>query len=95
MFTVCLQIVTVMSTIDDLNYPEKTETYYIVNAPYIFSACWKVGNRIRLVDHSILMYFFQTVEMLLMMCSIVVTLFAGSKTPSAGKNQEESSGAAW
>lgn len=31
-----------MSTIDDLNYPEKTMTYYIVNAPYIFSACWKV-----------------------------------------------------
>ncbi|KAL5987975.1 hypothetical protein ACLOJK_035737 [Asimina triloba] len=28
--------------VDDLNYPEKTDTYYIVNAPYIFSACWKV-----------------------------------------------------
>ncbi|KAJ9551223.1 hypothetical protein OSB04_015268 [Centaurea solstitialis] len=27
---------------DDLNYPEKTDTYYIVNAPYVFSACWKV-----------------------------------------------------
>jgi hypothetical protein len=37
-----LQIVTAISTVDDLNYPEKTETYYIVNAPYIFSACWKV-----------------------------------------------------
>ncbi|KAG9144128.1 hypothetical protein Leryth_013772 [Lithospermum erythrorhizon] len=36
------QLLTVISTIDDLNYPEKTETYYIVNAPYIFSACWKV-----------------------------------------------------
>ncbi|KAF3453291.1 hypothetical protein FNV43_RR03731 [Rhamnella rubrinervis] len=37
-----IKLMTVISTIDDLNYPEKTETYYIVNAPYIFSACWKV-----------------------------------------------------
>ncbi|CAN1336585.1 Phosphatidylinositol/phosphatidylcholine transfer protein SFH3 [Linum perenne] len=35
-------LMTVISTVDDLNYPEKTNTYYIVNAPYIFSACWKV-----------------------------------------------------
>ncbi|KAD4178823.1 hypothetical protein E3N88_27414 [Mikania micrantha] len=31
-----------IASIDDLNYPEKTDTYYIVNAPYVFSACWKV-----------------------------------------------------
>ncbi|XP_057982418.1 phosphatidylinositol/phosphatidylcholine transfer protein SFH2-like [Malania oleifera] len=37
-----IQLMTTISTIDDLNYPEKTDTYYIVNAPYIFSACWKV-----------------------------------------------------
>ncbi|KAL8142152.1 hypothetical protein V2J09_015184 [Rumex salicifolius] len=37
-----LKLLTVISTIDDLNYPEKTDTYYVVNAPYIFSACWKV-----------------------------------------------------
>jgi len=37
-----LQLLTAISTIDDLNYPEKTDTYYIVNVPYIFSACWKV-----------------------------------------------------
>ncbi|XP_047337042.1 phosphatidylinositol/phosphatidylcholine transfer protein SFH11-like isoform X2 [Impatiens glandulifera] len=37
-----IKLLTVISSIDDLNYPEKTETYYIVNAPYIFSACWKV-----------------------------------------------------
>ncbi|WOH00167.1 hypothetical protein DCAR_0519525 [Daucus carota subsp. sativus] len=37
-----IKILTVISTIDDLNYPEKTDTYYVVNAPYIFSACWKV-----------------------------------------------------
>uniref|UniRef100_A0A0D6QZ28 CRAL-TRIO domain-containing protein n=1 Tax=Araucaria cunninghamii TaxID=56994 RepID=A0A0D6QZ28_ARACU len=37
-----IKISTAISTIDDLNYPEKTETYYIVNAPYVFSACWKV-----------------------------------------------------
>lgn len=37
-----MQLLTVISTIDDLNYPEKTDTYYIVNVPYIFSACWKV-----------------------------------------------------
>ncbi|KAJ7960957.1 Phosphatidylinositol/phosphatidylcholine transfer protein [Quillaja saponaria] len=37
-----LKLLTAISTIDDLNYPEKTDTYYIVNAPYIFSACWKV-----------------------------------------------------
>lgn len=37
-----LKVLTAISTIDDLNYPEKTETYYIVNTPCIFSACWKV-----------------------------------------------------
>ncbi|THU64019.1 hypothetical protein C4D60_Mb01t22010 [Musa balbisiana] len=37
-----IKLLTIISTIDDLNYPEKTETYYIVNAPCIFSACWKV-----------------------------------------------------
>uniref|UniRef100_A0A453SFU0 CRAL-TRIO domain-containing protein n=1 Tax=Aegilops tauschii subsp. strangulata TaxID=200361 RepID=A0A453SFU0_AEGTS len=37
-----LQILTAISAVDELNYPEKAETYYIVNAPYIFSACWKV-----------------------------------------------------
>lgn len=38
----CMQLLTVISSIDDLNYPEKSDAYYIVNAPYIFSACWKV-----------------------------------------------------
>ncbi|XP_012074810.1 SEC14 cytosolic factor isoform X1 [Jatropha curcas] len=37
-----IKLMTIISTIDDLNYPEKTKTYYIVNVPYIFSACWKV-----------------------------------------------------
>jgi hypothetical protein len=37
-----MQLLSVISTIDDLNYPEKTDTYYVVNAPYVFSACWKV-----------------------------------------------------
>ncbi|KAK7301904.1 hypothetical protein RJT34_12781 [Clitoria ternatea] len=37
-----LRLLTAISTIDDLNYPEKSDTYFIVNAPYIFSACWKV-----------------------------------------------------
>ncbi|KAL2473129.1 Sec14p-like phosphatidylinositol transfer family protein [Forsythia ovata] len=37
-----IKLLSVISTIDDLNYPEKTQTYYIVNAPYVFSACWKV-----------------------------------------------------
>ncbi|XP_074563211.1 phosphatidylinositol/phosphatidylcholine transfer protein SFH2-like [Curcuma longa] len=37
-----IKLLTTIFTIDDLHYPEKTETYYIVNAPYIFSACWKV-----------------------------------------------------
>ncbi|XP_027336562.1 SEC14 cytosolic factor-like [Abrus precatorius] len=37
-----LRLLTAIATIDDLNYPEKTDTYYIVNAPYVFSACWKV-----------------------------------------------------
>ncbi|KAK1430907.1 hypothetical protein QVD17_14015 [Tagetes erecta] len=37
-----IKLLTVISGIDDLNYPEKTDTYYIVNAPYVFSACWKV-----------------------------------------------------
>ncbi|CAA7015428.1 unnamed protein product [Microthlaspi erraticum] len=36
-----IKLMTAITTIDDLNYPEKTETYYIVNVPYIFSACWK------------------------------------------------------
>ncbi|KAK1317277.1 hypothetical protein QJS10_CPA05g02015 [Acorus calamus] len=37
-----LMLLTIISTVDDLNYPEKTDTYYIVNVPYVFSACWKV-----------------------------------------------------
>ncbi|KAL9254872.1 Phosphatidylinositol/phosphatidylcholine transfer protein SFH2-like protein [Drosera capensis] len=37
-----IKLLTIISSIDDLNYPEKTTTYYIVNVPYIFSACWKV-----------------------------------------------------
>ncbi|KAL3007192.1 hypothetical protein AAZX31_08G321200 [Glycine max] len=37
-----LRLLTALSTIDDLNYLEKTDTYYIVNVPYAFSACWKV-----------------------------------------------------
>lgn len=41
-FSRLMQLLTVISTIDDLNYPEKTDTYYIVNVPYVFSACWKV-----------------------------------------------------
>ena len=40
--SILMQLLTVISTIDDLNYPEKTDTYYIVNVPYVFSACWKV-----------------------------------------------------
>lgn len=42
-----MQLLTVISTIDDLNYPEKTDTYYIVNVPYVFSACWKVCGYIK------------------------------------------------
>lgn len=37
-----MQILSTIATVDDLNYPEKTNTYYIVNAPYIFSSCWKI-----------------------------------------------------
>ncbi|XP_050944947.1 uncharacterized protein LOC103485225 isoform X3 [Cucumis melo] len=35
------KLLTILSTIDDLNYPERTTAYYIVNAPYVFSSCWK------------------------------------------------------
>ncbi|MFS8024169.1 putative CRAL-TRIO lipid binding domain superfamily [Helianthus anomalus] len=37
-----LQVLQTISTVDDLNYPEKTITYCTVNVPYVFSACWKV-----------------------------------------------------
>uniref|UniRef100_A0A0E0LYY8 CRAL-TRIO domain-containing protein n=1 Tax=Oryza punctata TaxID=4537 RepID=A0A0E0LYY8_ORYPU len=37
-----IKMLSTITAIDDLNYPEKTETYFIVNAPYVFSACWKV-----------------------------------------------------
>ncbi|XP_022877916.1 phosphatidylinositol/phosphatidylcholine transfer protein SFH3 isoform X2 [Olea europaea var. sylvestris] len=46
-----IKLLTIISSIDDLNYPEKTVTYYIVNAPYIFSACWKI------MDYSSLPHF--------------------------------------
>lgn len=45
---VLLQLLTIISSIDDLNYPEKTQTYYIVNAPYVFSACWRVRLTLQL-----------------------------------------------
>ena len=41
-----MQMLSTITAVDDLNYPEKTETYYIVNAPYVFSACWKVSAHI-------------------------------------------------
>ena len=41
---ILMQLLTIISSIDDLNYPEKTNTYYIVNTPYIFSTCWKVKD---------------------------------------------------
>lgn len=44
-----LKTSTAIATVDDLNYPEKTDTYYIVNAPYVFSACWKVFTFLALV----------------------------------------------
>jgi hypothetical protein len=31
-----------MSKIDELNYPERANAYYLVNVPYVFSAIWKV-----------------------------------------------------
>ncbi|KAG6420883.1 hypothetical protein SASPL_117427 [Salvia splendens] len=37
-----IKLLTTIASIDNLNYPEKAQTYYIVNAPYVFSACWKV-----------------------------------------------------
>ncbi|KAG7012663.1 Protein real-time [Cucurbita argyrosperma subsp. argyrosperma] len=46
-----IKLLTIISTIDDLNYPEKTNTYFIVNAPYIFSSCWKI------MDYSSLPHF--------------------------------------
>jgi hypothetical protein len=37
-----LKTSTVIATMDDLNYPEKIDIYFIVNAPLVFSTCWKV-----------------------------------------------------
>ncbi|XP_022133025.1 phosphatidylinositol/phosphatidylcholine transfer protein SFH9-like [Momordica charantia] len=37
-----IKLLTILSTIDDLNYPERTTAYYIVNVPYVFSSCWRV-----------------------------------------------------
>jgi hypothetical protein len=31
-----MQLLSVISTIDELNYPEKIDTYYVVNAPMYF-----------------------------------------------------------
>ncbi|CAI0437564.1 unnamed protein product [Linum tenue] len=61
-----IKLLTAISTIDDLNYPEKTDTYYVVNVPYIFSACWKVvkpllqertRKKIQIMDYSSLPHF--------------------------------------
>nr|KAJ0207458.1 hypothetical protein LSAT_V11C500256630 [Lactuca sativa] len=38
-----IKLLTTISTVHDLNYPEKTITYYIVNVPYVFLAYWKLG----------------------------------------------------
>lgn len=91
-----MQLLTVISTIDDLNYPEKTETYYIVNAPYIFSACWKVC-----IYHIIIIKMNSTPhtpptppplpETRLKSKSLDA---AGCKASPARKNKEENSGAA-
>ena len=77
---------TAISTVDDLNYPEKTETYYIVNAPYIFSACWKVCF-LRLLQ--ILTLFFSCKS------SLTFHLILGREASVARENKEESSCVAW
>ncbi|MFS7978304.1 putative CRAL-TRIO lipid binding domain superfamily [Helianthus anomalus] len=38
-----LKLLQTILTVNDLNCPEKTITYYTVNVPYVFSACWKVS----------------------------------------------------
>lgn len=48
LFCLWVQLMTIITTIDDLNYPEKTQTYYVVNAPCVFSACWKVDGYFQL-----------------------------------------------
>lgn len=40
-----LQLLQAMSKIDELNYPERANAYYLVNVPYVFSAIWKVSFR--------------------------------------------------
>jgi len=37
-----LQLLTAITTIDNLNYPEKTVAYYLVNVQCVFSTCWKL-----------------------------------------------------
>ena len=67
-----MQLLTVISTIDDLNYPEKTDTYYIVNAPYIFSACWKVCTNYKSRIFSPFVFFCFFFESLMSSCLQVV-----------------------
>ena len=79
-----LQIVTAISTVDDLNYPEKTETYYIVNAPYIFSACWKV-------------LFLKLLQLFYFFCkgSLTFHLILGREASVAREDKKEGSCFAW
>ncbi|GAQ88853.1 Sec14p-like phosphatidylinositol transfer family protein [Klebsormidium nitens] len=37
-----LNLLNAMSKIDEFNYPEKANAYYLVNVPYVFTAIWKV-----------------------------------------------------
>jgi hypothetical protein len=103
---VFMQLFTIISTIDDLNYPEKTNTYYIVNAPYIFSACWKVS--LNIVDHYDYISCFAILPVSLFSDlqniykirpfwhgkSVTLELLTGRQASIAGENQEKSSGLA-
>jgi hypothetical protein len=78
-----MQLLSVISTIDDLNYPEKTDTYYVVNAPYVFSACWKVCVYLRVLKS----LFASCATKCLMLEPLV-----GCKASCARKDKEENPG---
>ena len=74
-----------ISTVDDLNYPEKTDTYYVVNAPYVFSACYKVRA---IGDGFSCSLLFPETEALVRGGSFSVVQFPGCEASVARKNQK-------
>jgi hypothetical protein len=76
-----IKVLTAIATVDDLNYPEKTDVYYIVNAPYVFSACWKVCSHLIIATSITVLFLLSVFLDCIYVCSEMEPLDASGSPP--------------